>query len=90
MPRRGSSFYRCGYLIKLLCCNPTKKLTNCTQVLLEAGQGFVSVKEVQGEDGKPDLLLTMDQTKVKTVGKDAIGEFLKKLQVILSVTFFIL
>ena len=29
------------------------------QVLQEAGENFVSVKEVVGEDGKPDLLLTM-------------------------------
>lgn len=29
------------------------------QVLQEAGENFVSVKEVIGEDGKPDLLLTM-------------------------------
>jgi len=51
------------------------------QVLLEAGEGFLSVKQVEGEDGKPDLLLTMDRSKIDSVGKPAIGEFLKKLQV---------
>ena len=51
------------------------------QVLLEAGEGFVSVKAVTGEDGKPDLLLSMDRTKVESVGKPAIGSFLTKLQV---------
>merc|ERR1712080_386687 len=51
------------------------------QVLIEAGEGFVSVKAVTGDDGKPDLLLTMDRTKVESVGKPAIGDFLQKLQV---------
>jgi len=51
------------------------------QVLQEAGENFVSVKEVIGEDGKPDLLLTMDRSKLVSVGKPAIGEFLKKLQI---------
>ena len=51
------------------------------QVLIDAGEGFVSVKAVTGDDGKPDLLLTMDRTKVESVGKPAIGDFLQKLQV---------
>lgn len=51
-------------------------------MLLEAGQGFVTVKELaQGEDGNPDLLLSMDREKILTVGAPAIAEFLKKLQV---------
>lgn len=58
------------------------------QVLLEAGENFVSVVEVTGEDGKPDLLLTMDKTKVESVGKPAIGQFLKKLQVYKSLGDF--
>ena len=49
--------------------------------MLEAGEGFVTVKEVKGADGNPDLLLTMDKTKLDAVGKPAIGEFLKKLQI---------
>merc|ERR1711962_1575090 len=51
------------------------------QVLLEAGEGFLSVKQITGEDGKPDLELTMDRTKIQSVGKQAIGQFLQKLQV---------
>jgi len=51
------------------------------QVMLEAGEDFLTVKEVVGEDGKPDLLITMDREKVLTVGKPAIAAFLLKLQV---------
>lgn len=54
------------------------------QVLMEAGQGFVDVKEVAGEDGQPDLLLTMDRSKLESVGRPAIGSFLTKLQVLKS------
>ena len=53
-------------------------------VMLNAGEGFVDVKEVKGEDGNPDLLLTMDRSKLVSVGKPAMGEFLKKLQVFKS------
>jgi len=51
------------------------------QVMLEAGQDFLSIKEVIGEDGAPDLLLTMDREKVLTVGQPAISSFLQKLQI---------
>ena len=51
------------------------------QVLLEAGEDFLIIKEVVGEDGKPDLLITMDREKILSVGKPAIASFLLKLQV---------
>ena len=51
------------------------------QVMLNAGEGFVDLKEVKGDDGNPDLLFTMDRAKLESVGKPAVGEFLKKLQV---------
>jgi hypothetical protein len=54
----------------------------CVQVLLEAGEDFVTIKEVTNEeDGQPDLHLSMDRTKLMTVGKPAIERFLVKLQV---------
>ena len=51
-------------------------------VLLEAGEGLVSVDRTMGEDGEPDLLVSLDRSKINSVGKTAIGDFLRKLQVI--------
>lgn len=54
------------------------------QVLLESEGNFVDVKKINGEDGQPDLLFTMDRTKILSHGKPCLGAFIKKLQVIFS------
>lgn len=51
------------------------------RVLLEAGEGLVQIVRRTGSDGKPDLEVLLDRSKVQTVGKTAIGAFLTKLQV---------
>ena len=51
------------------------------QVMLNAGEGFATVKEITGKDGQPDLLLSLDRNKIESVGKPAIGQFLQKLQI---------
>lgn len=50
------------------------------RVLLEAG-GVVHIKETIGADGKPDLEVRLQRDTILTIGRPAIGEFLKKLQV---------
>lgn len=50
------------------------------QVMLGA-EGLVSLTECTGEDGKPDLLLSLDRSKIDTVGRQAIADFLLKIQV---------
>uniref|UniRef100_A0A146P4W4 Dipeptidyl peptidase 3 n=2 Tax=Fundulus heteroclitus TaxID=8078 RepID=A0A146P4W4_FUNHE len=54
------------------------------RVLLEAGEGLVGLEEVTGQDGKPDARVTLDRSKINTVGKNAIHRFLCKLQVFKS------
>lgn len=52
------------------------------RVLLEAGEGLVGLEEVSGQDGRPDARITLDRSKISTVGKNAIHRFLCKLQVL--------
>lgn len=51
------------------------------RVLLEAGDGLVSLEKVTGSDGEPDLEVRLERSKIPTVGKAAIGRFLLSLQV---------
>ncbi|XP_060564792.1 dipeptidyl peptidase 3-like isoform X2 [Ruditapes philippinarum] len=51
------------------------------RVLLEAGEDLVKVEKIKGEDGNPDIRITLDRSKIISVGKPAIGDFLRKLQV---------
>ncbi|XP_065839251.1 dipeptidyl peptidase 3-like [Oscarella lobularis] len=51
------------------------------QVLLEAGEGLVDVRVGEDEEGKPDIVIRLDRSKIGTVGKKAVGDFLRKLQV---------
>ncbi|KAL9953202.1 hypothetical protein ACROYT_G040579 [Oculina patagonica] len=51
------------------------------RVLLEAGENLVQLTSITGSDGKPDVLLSLDRTKIESVGRPAIGNFLRKLQV---------
>ena len=51
------------------------------RVMLEAGEGLVSIERLTGEDGEPDLRVKLDRSKIISVGKPAIGNFLRKLQV---------
>uniref|UniRef100_A0A8C4Q4K5 Dipeptidyl peptidase 3 n=1 Tax=Eptatretus burgeri TaxID=7764 RepID=A0A8C4Q4K5_EPTBU len=50
------------------------------RVLLEAGQGLVMLQHFVGSDGLPDAVVTVDKSKISTIGKEAIGAFLRKLQ----------
>lgn len=51
------------------------------RVLLEAGEGLVTLSEITGADGQPDALVTLDGSKIHSVGKKAIQKFLCRLQV---------
>ncbi|XP_028565742.2 dipeptidyl peptidase 3 [Podarcis muralis] len=54
------------------------------RVLLEAGGGLVSLQHTTGRDGKPDAVVSLDRSKITTIGKPALEHFLRKLQVLKS------
>jgi len=49
-------------------------------VILEGTKDFVKIREVV-KDGKAYLYFGLDRKKIKTEGKEAMGNFLKRLQV---------
>ena len=51
------------------------------RVLMDCDSPVVSIERITGSDGKPDLLIRFDRSKLEAIGKPVIGEFLKKLQV---------
>jgi dipeptidyl-peptidase-3 len=58
------------------------------RVLLEAGEGLVTLKRKTGANGSPDIEVLLDRNLISTVGKNAIGKFLLKLQVYKSLGDF--
>lgn len=51
------------------------------QVLREAGDDLVKIEEcICEEDGQPDLIISIDRSKINSVGRDAIAKFLMRLQ----------
>lgn len=54
------------------------------RVLLEAGEGLVSVTPTTGSDGRPDARVRLDRSKIRSVGKPALERFLRRLQVLKS------
>ena len=50
------------------------------RVLLEC-DNLVTITQVTGTDGQPDLTITIDKTRIESAGQAAIGDFLRKLQV---------
>ncbi|XP_020823931.1 dipeptidyl peptidase 3 [Phascolarctos cinereus] len=54
------------------------------RVLLEAGQGLVTVVPTTGSDGRPDARVRLDRHKIHSVGKPALERFLRRLQVLKS------
>ncbi|XP_022332710.2 dipeptidyl peptidase 3-like [Crassostrea virginica] len=55
------------------------------RVMLEAGHGLVTITKTTGDDGKEDIQLKLDRSKIIDVGKPAIGNFLRKLQIYKSI-----
>lgn len=63
----------------LLCC--------LLQVLMECDPPVLRIESIKGEDGKPDLCIHLDRSRIQDVAKPAVGRFLEKLQVSSCLTF---
>ncbi|MEJ1273543.1 dipeptidylpeptidase 3 [Cricetulus griseus] len=50
------------------------------RVLLEAGEGLVTVTPTTGSDGRPDARVHLDRSKIRSVGRPALERFLRRLQ----------
>ena len=51
------------------------------QVLMDCDSPMVNIERITGSDSKPDLLIRCDRSKLESIGKPVIEEFLRKLQV---------
>ncbi|KAM3918310.1 dipeptidyl peptidase 3 [Leptodactylus fuscus] len=51
------------------------------RVLQEAGEDFVTITQKTGADGRPDAQVSLDRSKILSVGRPAIQKFLQRLQV---------
>lgn len=51
------------------------------RVMLEAGNGLVTITKTTEDNGKENIHLKLDRSKILSIGKPAIGNFLRKLQV---------
>ncbi|CAO3622551.1 unnamed protein product [Cunninghamella blakesleeana] len=52
-----------------------------TKVMLEAGDDFLRIDEIKDNEGKDNLEIHLDRSKIRSVGRPAVAEFLQKLQV---------
>ncbi|XP_034788978.2 dipeptidyl peptidase 3 isoform X3 [Pan paniscus] len=50
------------------------------RVLLEAGEGLITITPTTGSDGRPDARVCLDRSKIRSVGKPALERFLRRLQ----------
>ncbi|XP_063639189.1 dipeptidyl peptidase 3 isoform X3 [Pan troglodytes] len=50
------------------------------RVLLEAGEGLITITPTTGSDGRPDARVRLDRSKIRSVGKPALERFLRRLQ----------
>ena len=75
-------------IFSVLQCVHLHKITDnyeieCSRIFAQSSFNMFALK-VTGEDGKPDLLISMDRSKLESVGQPAIAKFLNKLQVLKS------